>query len=170
MPIMPDTPDPRIPEGYSSDMTTDAIDCFVQSRSEPGGGSYARLRDNLMRHWHGSMWIALWLAGGSSAALAAEGGFSFYLPGGAGDIALAQSAEPGDLQVANTFYFQRGDVGAAVLQGNVNLGVDLDLLLDVVSAGYTFEKKVFGASYSIGAALPLGRAKLKATIDVGDLA
>ena len=40
-------------------------------------------------------------------SLAAEGGFSFYLPGTAGDIALAQSSEPG-LQVANTVYFQSG--------------------------------------------------------------
>ena len=36
----------------------------------------------------------------AQASLAAEGGFSFYLPGLAGDIALAQSAEPGDLQVS----------------------------------------------------------------------
>ncbi len=31
----------------------------------------------------------------TQATLAAEGGFSFYLPGLAGDIALAQSSEPG---------------------------------------------------------------------------
>jgi len=45
------------------------------------------------------------LVGSSSSIWAAEGGFSFYLPGAAGDIALAQSAEPGDLQVANTVYY-----------------------------------------------------------------
>jgi len=55
-------------------------------------------------------------------------------------------------------------VGAAVLQGNVNLGVDLDLALNIVSAGYTFEKKVLGAAYSIGAAVPFGRASLEATV------
>ena len=49
----------------------------------------------------------------AQASLAAEGGFSFYLPGSAGDIALAQSAEPGDLQIANTVYFLSGDAGAA---------------------------------------------------------
>ncbi len=31
----------------------------------------------------------------AQASLAAEGGFSFYLPGSAGDIALARSSEPG---------------------------------------------------------------------------
>ncbi len=54
----------------------------------------------------------------AQASLAAEGGFSFYLPGTAGDVALAQSSEPG-LQVANTVFFQSGDAGAAVLQGNL---------------------------------------------------
>ena len=50
----------------------------------------------------------------AQASLAAEGGFSFYLPGTAGDVALAQSSEPG-LQVANTVFFQSGNAGAAVL-------------------------------------------------------
>jgi hypothetical protein len=58
----------------------------------------------------------------AQASFAAEGGSSFYLPGLAGDIALAQSAELGDLQVANTMYFLSGDAGAAVLQGNPKTG------------------------------------------------
>ncbi len=84
----------------------------------------------------------------AQASLAAEGGFSFYLPGLAGDIALAQSSEPG-LQVANTVFFQSGDAGAAVLQGNVNLALDLTLALDIVSAGYTFQQKVLAATYTV---------------------
>ena len=39
---------------------------------------------------------------------AAEGGFSFYLPGLVGDIAIAQSTEPG-LQVASTVLYQSGE-------------------------------------------------------------
>ncbi len=99
----------------------------------------------------------------AQASLAAEGGFSFYLPGTVGDIALAQSSEPG-LQVANTVFFQSGDVGAAVLQGKVNVGVDLTLALDIVFAGYTFEQEVLGATYTVGAAIPFGYAELEATI------
>ena len=96
-------------------------------------------------------------------ARAAEGGFSFYLPGTAGDIALAQTPEPGWL-VANTVFVQRGDVGAAVLQGRVNLGVDFDMALDIVSATYTFGQVVLGGRYTIGAAFPFGYAELGATI------
>ncbi len=92
----------------------------------------------------------------AQASLAAEGGFSFYLPGLAGDIALAQSAEPGDLQVANTVYLLSGDAGAAVLQGKVNAGLDLTMALNIVSASYTFEQKVLGATYTVGAAIPFG--------------
>jgi hypothetical protein len=102
-------------------------------------------------------------------ARAAEGGFSLYLPGLAGDIALAQSTEPGDLQVANTLFIQSGDVGAAVLQGRVNADLDLTLVLDIVSASYAFEREVLGARYSIGGAIPFGYAKLKATITIPGL-
>ncbi len=99
----------------------------------------------------------------AQASLAAEGGFSFYLPGTAGDVALAQSSEPG-LQVANTVFFQSGDAGAAVLQGKVNAGLDLTMALDIVSASYTFEHEVLGATYTVGAAIPFGYAELEATI------
>ncbi len=99
----------------------------------------------------------------AQASLAAEGGFSFYLPGIVGDIGLAQSSEPG-LQVANSVYFLSGDAGAAVLQGKVNAGLDLTMALDIVSAGYTFEQEVLGATYTVGAAIPFGYAELEATI------
>jgi len=99
----------------------------------------------------------------AQASLAAEGGFSFYLPGLAGDIALAQSSEPG-LQVANTVYFLSGDAGAAVLQGKVNVGLDLTMALNIVSASYTFEQEVLGATYTVGAGIPFGYAELEATI------
>ena len=94
---------------------------------------------------------------------AAEGGLSFYLPGTIGDIALAQTPEPG-LQVANTLFFQKGHVEAAVLQGRVNVDLDLFLFLNIVSATYTLEKPVLGGTYTFGAAIPFGSAELEATV------
>ncbi len=99
----------------------------------------------------------------AQASLAAEGGFSFYLPGTVGDIGLAQSSEPG-LQVANTLFFMGGDVGTSVLQGKVNVGLDLTMALNIVSASYTFEQEVLGATYTVGAGIPFGYAELEATI------
>ena len=98
---------------------------------------------------------------------AAEGGFSFYLPGTIGDIALAQSSEPG-WQVGNTLFAQSGDVDAAILQGNVNVGLDLTLILDIVGASYTFEKKILGARYTVAGAIPFGYAELEADVTLSN--
>ncbi len=71
----------------------------------------------------------VWLALSSSSVLAAEGGASLYLPGVAGDIAIAVSSEPG-FQFADGLYVQISSVDTAVLQGAVNLGLDVDLILN----------------------------------------
>ena len=94
---------------------------------------------------------------------AAEGGFSFFLPGAAGDIALALEPEPGVL-VANTLFVQSGAANAAVLQGRVNLGLDLDLALNIVAATYTFDERLLGARATVGAAIPFGYASLEGTL------
>ncbi|MCZ6859577.1 MAG: transporter, partial [Alphaproteobacteria bacterium] len=64
----------------------------------------------------------------------------------------------------NSVYFLSGDAGTAVLQGKVNAGLDLTMVLNIVSAGYTFEQEVLGATYTVGAAIPFGYAELEATI------
>ncbi len=99
----------------------------------------------------------------SQAGLAAEGGFSFYLPGTAGDVALAQSPKPG-WQVAKTVFVQQGDADAAVLQGRVKVDLELTMVLDVVTATYTFDAEVLGGTYTVGAAIPFGYAELDATL------
>jgi len=96
-------------------------------------------------------------------ASAAEGATSLYIPGGAGDILIAQSPKPG-LQVANQVFVQNGNVSTAVLQGAVDIGLDLDVVLNFAAASYTFEKQILGATYTIGTIIPFGYAKLDATI------
>jgi len=104
---------------------------------------------------------ALALVSPDGSADAAEGASSHYLPGMAGDIAIAQSPQPG-LQVANTVWVQTGNVNRAVLQGRVDLGLDLDVVLDLVGAAYTFAAPILGGTYTIGALIPFGYAKLEA--------
>jgi hypothetical protein len=94
---------------------------------------------------------------------AAEGAFSHYLPGVAGDIAIAQAPEPG-LQVANTVWIQTGDAGAAVLQGLLDLNLDTTTVLNIVAAAYTFKTDFTRGTYTIAAAVPFGYAALDATI------
>ncbi len=94
---------------------------------------------------------------------AAEGGGSHYLPGTAGDILLAFVPEPG-LQVANTVFVQSGDLGLAVLGGQVDVNVDMDLVLNMVAAVYTLETPVLGGAYSFGAIIPFGYADVGAEL------
>ena len=107
----------------------------------------------------------LFAAGGGTRA--AESGFSLYIPGAAGDIIAAFSPEPG-LQVSNGVLGVAGNVDAAVLQGAVDLDVGVDLVLDIIGAAYTFEKRVLGATYTVGVAIPFGYGDLNARL-VGPL-
>lgn len=101
------------------------------------------------------------VASSPDSASAAEGASSHYLPGSIGDFGIALVPEPG-LQVANILWYQSGDVGATILQGAVNVGVDVEVILDLMAATYTFEQPVLGGSYTIGAAIPFGYADLNA--------
>jgi hypothetical protein len=110
--------------------------------------------------------VALW-AFSPSAALAAEGAASHYLPGAGGDIFLAMTPEPG-YQVANTFWYQTGSTEVALLEGRVGLGMDLDLFLNLTALTYTFETPVLGGRYTMGVAVPFGHAGIDGSL-VGPL-
>jgi hypothetical protein len=99
----------------------------------------------------------------AAPALGAEGAASHYLPGAGGDMLLAVAPQPG-LTVANTVWYQSGDVGGAVLGGEARVGLDLDLVLDLAAASFTFETPVLGGTYSIAAMVPFGRADLSASL------
>ncbi len=96
-------------------------------------------------------------------AKAAEGGGSHYLPGTVGDIAIALVPEPG-LQVSNSVFVQSGDLGIAVLGGQVDVNIDLDFVLNMVGAAYTFETPILGGNYSIGALIPFGNSDVDAEL------
>ena len=98
-----------------------------------------------------------------SVTYAAEGASSHYLPGAGGDIFLAVPPEPG-LQASNTFWYQTGSTDAALLEGRIGLGIDLDLFLNLASLAYTFEKPVLGGRYTLGVAIPFGYADMDGTL------
>ena len=96
-------------------------------------------------------------------ATGAEGASSLYLPGLVGDILVALPPEPG-FAVAGSAYVQTGSVGTAVLQGAVDLGLDLDIALGIVGGTYSFEAPWIGGTYTVGLAVPFGYADLRAEI------
>jgi hypothetical protein len=111
----------------------------------------------------GLMALSLLCALAPSAAFAAEGGASHYLPGAGGDILLAAPPEPG-LQGSYMLWYQSGSTNVSVLEGRVSFGLDLDLFLNIASLSYTFEKPVMGGRYTIGVAIPFGSAELEGTL------
>ncbi len=98
-----------------------------------------------------------------TATYAAEGASSHYLPGAVGDIFLAVPPEPG-FTAANMFWYQTGSTDAALLEGQLSLGLDLDLFLNIASLSYTFEKVLLGGRYTIGTAIPFGYAGIDGTL------
>ncbi len=96
-------------------------------------------------------------------AWAAEGAASLYLPGSAGDLLIAVSPQPG-LTASGGLFIQSGNVGTAVLQGAVNVGIDVDLVLKIAGLSYTFETPIEDLTYTIGALVPFGQVDLAATI------
>lgn len=109
------------------------------------------------------LFFAMFIVGFGASAMAAEGASSLYLPGAAGDIAMALPTKPG-FQVSNAIFIQAGDVNRAVLQGAVNAELELDIVLNFTGLSYTFEQKVLGATYSVGAIVPFGNAELEASL------
>ncbi|THB77864.1 MAG: hypothetical protein D6B25_05535 [Desulfobulbaceae bacterium] len=98
-----------------------------------------------------------------TTSVAAEGASSHYLPGAVGDAFLAVPPEPG-LTAANTFWYQTGGADTAVLEGQISLGIDLELFLNLVSFSYTLEHSVLGGRFTVGGAVPFGYAGLEGSI------
>ncbi|MDX2511924.1 MAG: transporter [Desulfobacterales bacterium] len=96
-------------------------------------------------------------------AEASEGGSSHYLPGTVGDALIAQVPAPG-LAVSNTVFVQSGDLGIALLGGELDFNLDLDLVLNLVSVIYPFETPFLGGRYSLGAAIPFGYLDINAEL------
>ncbi len=96
---------------------------------------------------------------------AAEGGMSLYLPGAAGDLLLALSPGPG-LQASQGFFVQTGSVDRTVRQGEVNLGLDVEIFLNFTGLAYTVDKKILGGSYTFGGSAVYGSLNLEAAIEI----
>ena len=105
----------------------------------------------------------------SSTVPASEGGYSNYVPGFYGDIALAVEPEAG-WGIRNDVYFYSADGDGSVRSGQVELETDLDLTFYYLSILYKTEQKVFGAGYAFGATFVAGKVDVSSEIAAGPLA
>jgi hypothetical protein len=103
-------------------------------------------------------------------AIAAEGGYSNYVPAFYGDFALAIAPGEG-LSMRNDVYFYRADDEFAVRSGEIVADVDLELTLNYLSFVHNPGIEVFGAQYVFGATLVYGKVDIEGGLanDVGSV-
>ena len=98
---------------------------------------------------------------------AAEGGYSNYLPGTYGDFAMA--VEPADRwTLRNDLYFYDADTDRSVRSGRLELGTELDFLMNLTTLLYKPGAELFGARYAAGIFVPLVDLELETSVSVGD--
>jgi len=95
------------------------------------------------------------------AALATEGGSSYYFPGVPLTFASGIAPHPGYLLVNQMLYFS-GSVDKAVLGGKVDFGVDAAAFYNFLGLLYAFEEPVLGGRLQIGAVAPVGWVDVEA--------
>lgn len=141
-----------------------AIPVDTRSASDWGYRVLSRLRMTLYRLLTAiALVFVLVLNPLGRAVQAAEGASSHYLPGANVDIFLALPPEPGFV-AANTFWYQSGNVAKAVLEGQVDLNLDVDTFLNLTALTYTFEQPILGGRYTAGVLIPFGNVELDATV------
>jgi hypothetical protein len=108
------------------------------------------------------------LLGAPTSSRASEGGYSNYVPGFYGDIALAVAPEDG-LALRNDVYFYSAKTDRSIRSGAVELDVEIDLTFDYLTLFHKPGIEVFGAEYAYGATLVLGNVDLEASLAAGPL-
>ncbi len=102
---------------------------------------------------------------GVQPATAGEGAFSNYFPGAYGSLLPGVAPEPG-LAFSSMNLFYSADATRSVLQGRVNLGVEVEAAYSLETFLYTWDAPALGGRFAVGGYLPLGYSNLDATATV----
>ena len=103
-----------------------------------------------------------------NVATGAEGGYSNYLPGTYGDFGMAL-APTQKWTLRNDFYSYNASIDRSVRSGNLEVGADLDFLMNLTTLLYKPDIEVFGAQFAAGAFVPLVNLDLDARLSVGGM-
>jgi hypothetical protein len=99
-------------------------------------------------------------------ANAAEGGYSNYISGSYGDFGMALAPSE-TWTLRNDVYSYGADIKESVRSGKVEVGADLDFLVNMTTLVYKSDLMLFGGQYAAGALVPLMDAKIESTVDLG---
>jgi hypothetical protein len=101
-------------------------------------------------------------------ARAAEGGYSNYIPGTYGDFAMAVAPSE-TWTLRNDVYFYDADTTRSVRSGEIEVGTDLQFLMNFTTLVVKPDIQVFGAQYAMGVFLPLMLdLDLDASLSIGE--
>jgi hypothetical protein len=99
------------------------------------------------------------------AALAAEGASSNYLPGAYGNFGVALAPAPG-VYFQNDLFYYNADAQRAVLSGLVDVTLDTQIYVDLVTAVWVPDYRIFGAQFAAGVFVPFINAELSGSVTV----
>ncbi len=112
--------------------------------------------------------LVMSITAGSGLAVAAEGGYSNYIPGTYGDFGMALApAEPWTLR--NDIYAYGADMDESVRSGRVEVGAELDFLTNFTTVLYKPDFTLFGGQYAGGVFIPLVSIDIESSIDLGPI-
>jgi len=111
---------------------------------------------------------ALVIALAGNEAMAAEGGYSNYIPGSYGDFGMALA--PGETwTLRNDIYFYDASTDRSVRSGNIEIGVDLEFLMNFTTLLYKPDIELFSAQFATGVFVPIVDLDLEVGASAGSL-
>jgi len=103
-----------------------------------------------------------------STAMAAEGGYSNYIPGTYGDFAMA-FAPTEKWTLRNDFYHYDASTDLSLRSGNLEVGANLDFLMNFTTLLYKPDVELFGAQFAAGVFVPLVDLDIDADLSIGGM-
>ena len=97
---------------------------------------------------------------------AAEGGYSNYVPGTYGDFAMAVAPSE-TWTLRNDTYYYDASVSRAVRSGNLEVGADLQFLMNFTTLVFKPDVEVLGAQFATGVFVPIVDLDLDASLSIG---
>jgi hypothetical protein len=114
-----------------------------------------------------SITIFFLTSSGALSAHAAEGGYSNYNPGTYGDFAMA-FAPSETWTLRNDFFYYDARTSRSVRSGAIEVGTDLQFLINFTTLVYNPDIKIFGATFATGVFVPLVDLDLDASLSIGN--
>ena len=101
-------------------------------------------------------------------AMAAEGGYSNYIPGTYGDFGMAL-APTQTWTLRNDIYSYDASTDLSIRSGNLEVGADLEFLMNFTTMLYKPDIELFGAQFAAGVFVPLVDLDIDADLSIGDM-